>query len=167
MHLNPSNKSLWGFVFLFGTLLTPDTWADRPEGLGQGKHSRMQEQRMHEDKASVEKREQREAGQGSFFEPRHQQAARDVYGSQVAKGNCPPGLAKKSNACLPPGQARPWAIGRALPTDVVRYPLPVDLERRLGPPPTGYKYVRVASDILLIAVGTSMVMDAMEDLGGL
>jgi Ni/Co efflux regulator RcnB len=34
----------------------------------------------------------------------------------------------------------------------------------LGVPPPGYKYVRVASDILLIAIGTSMVIDAMEDL---
>jgi len=38
---------------------------------------------------------------------------------------------------------------------------------RLGTPPAGYKYVRVAADILLIAVGTSMVIDAIEDLGRL
>ena len=34
----------------------------------------------------------------------------------------------------------------------------------LGGPPSGYRYVRVASDILLIAIGTGMVVDAMEDL---
>jgi Ni/Co efflux regulator RcnB len=36
---------------------------------------------------------------------------------------------------------------------------------RIGPPPSGYKYVRVASDILMIAVGTNMVVDAIQDLG--
>ena len=34
----------------------------------------------------------------------------------------------------------------------------------LGVPPSGYRYVRVASDILLIAVGTSIVVDAIQDL---
>ena len=34
----------------------------------------------------------------------------------------------------------------------------------LEPPPTGYRYVRVASDILLIAIGTNLVIDAIEDL---
>jgi len=37
----------------------------------------------------------------------------------------------------------------------------------LPPVPAGHKYVRVAADILLIAVGTSMVVDAMTDLGRL
>ena len=32
-------------------------------------------------------------------------------------------------------------------------------------PLPGYRYVRVASDILMIAAGTGMVADAIEDLG--
>ena len=35
---------------------------------------------------------------------------------------------------------------------------------RIGPPPSGYKYVRVGADILMIAIGTSMVVDAISDL---
>jgi len=35
---------------------------------------------------------------------------------------------------------------------------------QLGAPPAGHRYVRVANDILLIAIGTSMVVDAIEDL---
>ena len=31
-------------------------------------------------------------------------------------------------------------------------------------PPSGHKYVRVAADILLIAIGTGLVVDAIEDL---
>lgn len=48
-------------------------------------------------------------------------------------------------------------------------PVPANtrMEIRLGLPPAGYKYVRVASDILMIAVGTRMVVDAINDLGRL
>ncbi|MBL8489489.1 MAG: RcnB family protein [Rhodocyclaceae bacterium] len=50
---------------------------------------------------------------------------------------------------------------------MVLYEVPRSLNRSLGPPPPGHKYVRVAGDILLIAVGTRMVVDAIKDLGGL
>jgi Ni/Co efflux regulator RcnB len=49
----------------------------------------------------------------------------------------------------------------------VYYPVPSEVQIRLGVPPAGYKFVRVAADILLIAVGTGMVIDAIEDLGKL
>ena len=35
---------------------------------------------------------------------------------------------------------------------------------RLTPPDQGYKYVRVAADVLLIAIATLVVVDAVEDL---
>jgi hypothetical protein len=88
---------------------------------------------------------------------------RDYYGAR----GCPPGLAKKNNGCLPPSQAKKWAKGRPLPRDVIFYDLPHELLIQLRPPPSGYKYVRVAADILMIAIGTGMVMDAIEDLGRL
>ncbi len=50
---------------------------------------------------------------------------------------------------------------------MVYYPVPASVQVQLGTPPAGYKFVRVATDILLIAVGTSMVIDAIEDLGRL
>jgi Ni/Co efflux regulator RcnB len=37
---------------------------------------------------------------------------------------------------------------------------------QIGPPPSGHRYVRVAGDILLLAIGTGMVVDAISDLGG-
>jgi Ni/Co efflux regulator RcnB len=88
----------------------------------------------------------------------------DYYGGAYRKGHCPPGLAKKGNGCMPPGQAKKWAVGRPLPADVRYYPLPRDLEMRLRPPPPGYRYVQVAGDVLMIAVGTAMVADALTDL---
>jgi Ni/Co efflux regulator RcnB len=54
--------------------------------------------------------------------------------------------------------------GQALPKDVVFYPVPNQVIVKIGLPPKGYKYVRVANDILMIAIGTNMVVDAIEDL---
>lgn len=39
--------------------------------------------------------------------------------------NCPPGLAKKNNGCLPPGQARArWGVGQRLPTSYRNHYVP-------------------------------------------
>lgn len=89
---------------------------------------------------------------------------RDYYGDLGRSGRCPPGLAKKNNGCLPPGQAKKWMVGHPLPRDVVFYDLPPELTIRMSMPPAGYKYVRVAGDILMIAAGTGMVAAAIEDL---
>ncbi len=87
------------------------------------------------------------------------------YRTEYAAGNCPPGLAKKNNGCLPPGQAKKmWAIGQPLPAGVYYEPLPPTLLGRLSPAPAGYQYVRVASDVLMLAVGTRMVMASIADL---
>lgn len=102
---------------------------------------------------------------GNYFNDGQRRVAVDYYQPQFRAGKCPPGLAKKGNGCLPPGQAKAWKRGYALPPDVVYYPVPSSVSVRLGTPPAGYKYVRVAADILLIAVGTAMVVDAIEDLG--
>ncbi|HET7776406.1 MAG TPA: hypothetical protein VFK74_08570 [Azospira sp.] len=114
-------------------------------------------------------REGRREGGASIefrFGSRDRDMIRDYYGQSIHTKGCPPGLAKKHNGCLPPGQAKQWQRGAPLGRDVVIYDVPRDLSIRLGVPPAGYRYVRVASDILLIAVGTSMVVDAIEDLGG-
>ncbi len=99
------------------------------------------------------------------FTDSDRRAVADYYGPQIGAGNCPPGLAKKHNGCQPPGQAKKWQMGRPLPRDVVFYAVPNTLAMRLPIPPEGQKYVRVASDILLITVGAGVVMGAIEDLG--
>ncbi|SNR84232.1 Nickel/cobalt transporter regulator [Methylobacillus rhizosphaerae] len=91
----------------------------------------------------------------------------DYYRDQFKTGHCPPGLAKKNNGCMPPGQAKKWRIGYPLPRDVIYYDLPSVIIGRLDPPPAGYRYVRVAADILLIAIGTGMVIDAIDDLSNM
>jgi Ni/Co efflux regulator RcnB len=104
---------------------------------------------------------------GGYFRDSQRVSVRDYYEPQVKQGKCPPGLKKKNNGCQPPGQAKAWRRGQALPAAVVYYPIPSAVQVRLGVPPAGHKFVRVASDILLIAIGTSLVVDAIEDLGGL
>ena len=100
------------------------------------------------------------------FKKQQHAAVREYYSRELQHGSaCPPGLAKKHNGCMPPGQARKWKLGQPLPADVVRYEVPPELVVKIGIPPAGYKYVRVASDILMVAVGTSIVADAIRDLG--
>ncbi len=101
------------------------------------------------------------------FPDQDRRVIHDYYGDVARQGKCPPGLAKKQNGCMPPGQAKKWQIGRPLPRDVIFHPIPSDLAVRISVPPAGYKYVRVASDILMIAAGTGMVAAAIEDLARL
>ena len=99
------------------------------------------------------------------FGDRHRSAVREYYGGQFQSGRCPPGLAKKHNGCMPPGQAKKWELGRPLPREVIFYEVQRPLVIQLGQPPAGYRYVRVAGDILMIAAGTALVVDAIRDLG--
>jgi len=98
------------------------------------------------------------------FAERDRLVIREYYDQEYRAGHCPPGLEKKANGCLPPGQAKKWAVGRPLPPEVVYYELPPAITIRLSPPPSGHRYIRVANDILMIAVGTGMVMEALDDL---
>jgi hypothetical protein len=123
--------------------------AEKPEWAGQGKG------KGHDKKA---------APKHAYFTDSHRGYVTTYYRDEYRGGHCPPGLAKKNNGCMPPGQAKKWRVGQPLPAGVVIYELPPALVVKLGPPPAGQKYVRVAADVLLIAVGTKMVIDAMTDL---
>jgi hypothetical protein len=82
------------------------------------------------------------------------------YREQYSRsGNCPPGLAKKDNGCMPPGQARRWNAGSTLPADVVIVPVPSDLRVRLAPPIVGYEYGYVDGGVVLYAPETRLVVD--------
>lgn len=98
------------------------------------------------------------------FDAQQRNAVHNYYKEQYHSGHCPPGLAKKNKRCMPPGQAKKWQVGRRLPHDVIFHDPSPAIVVQLGTPPSGHRFVRVASDILLIAVGTGMVLDAIEDL---
>lgn len=163
------NPAIWFRAVRIGALLaclvgSINALAGKPEWAGQGHGKKVQQEEesraMGQPQASGGVSLSINLGFGS----QQQRAAQDYYGAQARAGKCPPGLAKKNNGCLPPGQAKKWQKGYALPRDVQYYPVPNELVVRMGVPPAGYKYVRVAGDILLVAIGTMMVVDAIEDL---
>jgi len=99
------------------------------------------------------------------FTTAQRDAARGWSVEKFGRGNCPPGLAKKNNGCLPPGQAKKrYTVGQPLPHGVVYGPVPPDLATRIGPPPSGYLYVSLDGDLLKLAVGTLLVVDAIDGL---
>lgn len=162
-----------GALALSACLLALPAQAQRPDhaGQGKGKPDQAQSARGGEGQGAKAQAKNRPDAQprasvtvGAYFTGTQRQAARDYYGTQVRAGHCPPGLAKKNNGCLPPGQAKKWRVGQPLPRDVIFHPVPGEISVRIGLPPAGHKYVRVATDILLIAIGTGMVIDAIEDL---
>lgn len=103
---------------------------------------------------------------GGYFGSQQRTVVSNYYGNEFKAGRCPPGLAKKHNGCRPPGQAKKYVVGQRLPSNVVYYQVPQRVVYQLGAPPSGYRYVRVSSDLLLLAIGTSMVVDAIQNLSG-
>ena len=126
--------------------------AMRPQGHAPMQHPRGGEREDRDTRTSAPDAHHWAPGRGSYFTPDHHERARDYFDMPEHRG------------FVPPGQAKKWRIGHPLSREVVFYDLPRPLEIHLGPPPSGYRYVRVATDILLIAVGTGLVMDALENL---
>lgn len=99
------------------------------------------------------------------FSDGQREAARLYFVEAHGRGNCPPGLAKKQNGCLPPGQAKKrYVVGHSLPQGIVVEMLPVELSVRIGPVPPGYRYGILDGDLVKLAVGTMLVVDAIEGL---
>ncbi len=152
-------------LLLAAVLATGPAHAEKPSWAGGGKADKS-DGKGRDDRNEQGERGGRDGAHGRYFEDRHRVALQDYYGQRFQAGRCPPGLAKKHNGCMAPGQARKWQIGHRLPRDVTYYAVPQPLVAQFGPPPAGHRYVRVASDILLIAIGTGMVVDAIQDLRG-
>jgi Ni/Co efflux regulator RcnB len=159
---------LAGMLAIGPAMAEQPSWAggnkgsDKASGKGSDKDGGKANQNERHDS---DRQSSHDSDRRGHFEDRHRVAVRNYYEEQYKHGRCPPGLAKKHNGCMPPGQARKWQVGQPLPRDVVYYSVPQPLVVQIGPPPSGYRYVRVASDILLMAIGTRMVVDAIQDLG--
>lgn len=136
---------------------------------GNSQHNKGRDDKAHGDdrnRGGNADRDGRHPRVGAYFDDRGRTSVRDYYAEQIRAGHCPPGLAKKHNGCRPPGHAKKWKVGHQLPREVIFYNPPPRILTYLGPPPAAHRYVRVANDILLIAIGTGMVIDAIQDLGG-
>lgn len=170
-------------LLLAVTAACSTSFAEKPEWANGGKWDKHEEKHKHKDSKKHDKvrndgyREQAPQGRtpsnnnrpkqvtvGDYFGNPQRVVIKNYYGNEFKAGRCPPGLAKKNNSCMPPGQARKYRIGQRLPSNVTYYQVPQQVIYQLGTPPSGYRYVRVVSDILLLAVGTRMVVDAIQNL---
>jgi len=84
--------------------------------------------------------------------------------TRVAVAGCPPGLARKSNGCLPPGQAKKLAVGQPLPYGAV-YTIPSNVLVTLPPPPLGYRYAVFQNQVVLVS-DQNIVVDIIRTLLG-
>ena len=116
-------------------------------------------------KPKKEKEKSHETQVTVVFSATQREAARSYFVKEHGRGNCPPGLAKKHNGCLPPGQAKKrYVVGHSLPPGIVLEELPVELSVRIGSPPPGYRYGILDGDLVKLAVGTFLVVDAIEGM---
>ena len=134
------------------------------------KHADKAERKAEKEQRKAEKRAAKEeVREGAYFREEHRQAARRYYTEHYSEGKakkCPPGLAKKNNGCMPPGQARKWAVGQPLPRDVVVYEVPRPVLVQLPPAPVGYRYERVGGDIVLVRTSNRLIVDILLNVFG-
>ena len=144
-----------------GLFALPAT-ADQGKGKGKAKGK-------DKDKDDVvvvkEKEKDKDRRQVAVFTDRDRDVYRTYWVETYGRGKCPPGLAKKGNGCLPPGHAKVrYVIGERLPATIVVHRPPPVLVTRLGPPPVGYEYGIVDGDVIKLAIGTRLVVDAIHAL---
>ena len=154
-------------VLALGFAAGPAT-AAKPSGAGKDnkEHSKSHKKHGKEKAARKSKAKSKKSKHGKHFRHQDEDAVRSYYREKSHKGkDCPPGLAKKNNGCMPPGQAKKqWAKGEPLPHDVKHHNLPHDLLSKLALPPKGQRYVRILSDVLLVDTNTDVVIDAIVDI---
>ena len=136
-------------------LLATPAVADKPDHAGKGKGKSKGDDAHHDSGGDVV----------VVFSSGQRSGYQDWWVREYGRGHCPPGLAKKHNGCLPPGQAKKrYAVGAPLPPGIVIGVVPPSLGVILGPPPSGYRYGIVDGDVVKLAVGTLLVVDAIEGL---
>ena len=90
------------------------------------------------------------------------------FRAEFVGGRCPAGLARKSNGCRMPGDAkRQWALGQPLPPLVTFHALPAMLLVHLPPTPRGLKFVRIDTDIVVLDIDTRRVVEAVASVADL
>lgn len=115
----------------------------------------------------AEKRQREEIRQGTYFDEQQRIIVRQYYTTNYGNGKkCPPGLAKKQNGCMPPGQVRYWQVGQPIPRNVTVYSVPQPVIQLLPPAPYGYRYARVGSDIVLVQQQNNLIVDIIKGLLG-
>ena len=153
-------------LLLAGSAFAKDKGEDRDDdGNKHGnKHSEKYEKKAEK---RAEKREREEIRQGAYFNDQQRTFVREYYTTTYSDGKrCPPGLAKKNNGCLPPGQVRNWTVGQPVPRNVTVYSVAQPVIRMLPPAPVGYRYARIGGDIVLVQQQNNVIVDIIQVLLG-
>ena len=119
------------------------------KGKGHGKHGGHDQDRVEH----IERHHSR------HFDDRYVVAQRDDR-----HAGCPPGLAKKNNGCLPPGQAKKLHVGQRLPAGAT-YVVPQPVLATLPAAPVGYRYAVVNNQVVLVS-NQNIVVDIIRSLLG-
>jgi hypothetical protein len=139
--------SRWMFAFLVGTFMLTSNFA-LAQGQGNG-HGKGHEKHGDED------------GQDDhYYRDRDRESARGWYDEH--QNDLPPGLAKKDQ--LPPGLEKQLVRRGTLPPGLQKrlQLVPVDLERRLPPPPPECAHVLIGGHIVLLNRRTNVVVDLVH-----
>ncbi len=144
---------------------------DEHHGHGKDKHAQKYEHKRAKQEAKyarkAEKRERKEIQPGTYFNDQQRTEVREYYVQRYSnRKNCPPGLAKKNNGCMPPGQVRNWTVGQPVPAGVTIYAVPQPVIRQLPPAPYGYRYARIGGDIVLVQQQNNLIVDIIQSLLG-
>jgi len=134
------------------------------KGNGHNKHKGGNSGKAHKNKGQAPQAASQSSGDNNIdivFDSGAKQAVRSHYGSSYAGKSCPPGLAKKNNGCLPPGQAKKYNRGDVVPESVTLCRIPGALEVKLKPLPAGYVYRYVDGEVLVVAEAARKVIDAV------
>ena len=174
-----SKNSLTIVTLTIASLLMAGTAFAKNQGddheKGGNKHGQKYEDKREKFEDKSERKAEKNAGkrqredikQGAYFNDQQRTFARQYYTTTYQDGKrCPPGLAKKNNGCLPPGQARNWAVGQRVPTNVTVYSVAQPVIRMLPPAPVGYRYARIGNDVVLVQQQNNVIVDIIQGLLG-
>ncbi|MES2280234.1 MAG: RcnB family protein [Pseudomonadota bacterium] len=151
-------------LFIAGPVFAKGHDDDHGNGNGKGKHGQKHEKKENK---HAEKRQREEIKQGAYFNDQQRTYVREYYTTNYGGAKrCPPGLAKKNNGCLPPGQARNWAVGQPVPRGVTLYSVAPPVVRMLPPAPYGYRYARLGGDVVLVQQQNNIIVDIIQGLLG-
>ncbi len=140
-------RSSVGWIVVLALIVCGPAWAGQGPGKGNGKGHGQGAPALSTDAAMVTivTTTERSLIQGYFFPYRG--------GAVPALGPLKP---------LPPGIAKKIARGGSLPPGIAKRYLPADLATQLPPRP-GQQWLVVGTDVVLIDIATSIVIDVLRD----
>jgi Ni/Co efflux regulator RcnB len=156
-------------LLMAGTAFAKNQGDDQEKGgnkYGQ-KHEKQEEKAEKKTEKRAEKQQREDIKQGAYFNEQQRTLAREYYTTRYSNGKrCPPGLAKKNNGCLPPGQVQDLVVGQPVPKNVTVYQVAQPVIRKLPPAPVGYRYERIGGDIVLVQQENNIIVDIIKGLLG-